>query len=40
MIFNYGVEAGDFTILVGNSSDDKALQSVNFNVANSIKLNK
>ena len=38
--FNYGVEAGDFTILVGNSSDDKALQSVNFNVANSIKLNK
>lgn len=38
--FNYGVEAGDFTLLVGNSSDDKALQSVNFNVANSIKLNK
>lgn len=38
--FNYGVEAGDFTLLVGNSSDDKALQSVNFNVANYIKLNK
>lgn len=38
--FNYGVEAGDFTLLVGNSSDDKALQSVNFNVPNSIILNK
>jgi beta-glucosidase len=38
--FNYGIEAGDFTLLVGNSSDDKALQSVNFNVPNSIKLNK
>jgi beta-glucosidase len=38
--FNYGVEAGDFTIMVGNSSDDKALQKINIKVSKNIKLKK
>ena len=38
--FNFGIEAGDFTIMVGNSSDDKALNTINFSIPNNIKLNK
>ena len=38
--FNYGVEAGDFKIMVGNSSDDKALKSTLFTVSNKISLKK
>lgn len=38
--FNYGVEAGDFTIMVGNSSDDKALKKTKFSINNAIPLKK
>ena len=38
--FNYGVEAGEFKIMVGNSSDDKALKSALFSVSNKISLKK
>ncbi len=38
--FNYGVEPGDFTIMVGNSSDDKSLKKTKLTVANRINLKK
>lgn len=38
--YDYGVESGDFTIMTGNSSDDKSLQSVVFSVPNNIILKK
>lgn len=38
--FNYGVEPGDFSIMTGNSSDDKDLKKVTFTVANKINLKK
>ena len=38
--FNYVVEPGDFTIMVGNSSDDKSLTKTIFTVSNKIPLNK
>ena len=38
--FNYVVEAGGFTIMTGNSSDDKNLKKADFNVKNNINLKK
>lgn len=38
--FNYGVESGDFTIMVGNSSDDKSLTKTTFTISNKIPLKK
>ncbi|MGL2987096.1 glycoside hydrolase family 3 N-terminal domain-containing protein [Flavobacterium sp. RSSA_27] len=38
--FNYVVEPGDFTIFVGNSSDDKNLKKTNFTVSQKINLKK
>ncbi|KQC34581.1 beta-glucosidase [Nonlabens sp. YIK11] len=38
--YNYVIEEGDFTIMVGNSSDDKVLQEVNVTASNSITLEK
>jgi beta-glucosidase len=38
--FNYGVEAGEFTIMTGNSSDDKALKKTAFFATNKINLKK
>ena len=35
---NYVVEAGDFDILVGNSSRDKDLKNTNFNIEKTFYL--
>ena len=38
--FNYVVEPGDFTIMVGNSSDTKSLKKAKLTIANRINLKK
>ena len=38
--FNYGVEPGEFTIMTGNSSDDKSLKKTSLKVSNTIVLKK
>lgn len=38
--FNYGVEPGEFTVMIGNSSDDKALKKASFLVKDKINLTK
>lgn len=36
--YNFVVEPGDFTIMTGNSSDDKALKTTSLNVPQLIKI--
>lgn len=38
--YNYGVEAGDFTIMVGSSSADKDLKTTQLSVAANIEVNE
>lgn len=40
MNYDYVVEPGDFSIMTGNSSDDKNLKKINLNVSNRINLKK